>query len=261
MLQAFVITLREGLEAFLIVAISLAGYVAYKLLGERTGAVIAGILGGLISSTATTVSYARRSKETPNVNNLAAFVIFVASTILLLRVVVIIAIAAPSAFGTVGPPLGTAFGALAVVSLILWFIERHNHEKMPEQTNPTELKPALLFGALFGIILLAAAAAKEHFGQQGLYTVAILSGLTDMDAITLSTAQMIHAGRLDADTGWRLILVASMSNLVFKGGVVAVMGTRRLFARPSALVFSASGRSGPIPRATMRSVGNPRETR
>ena len=105
---------------------------------------------------------------------------------------------------------------------------------MPEQGNPTELKPALLFAALFAAILVGVAAAKEYFGSSGLYAVAILSGLADMDAITLSITQLVHGGTLAADTGWRLILVAAMSNLVFKTAIVALLGSRGLLARVAA---------------------------
>ena len=102
---------------------------------------------------------------------------------------------------------------------------------MPEQGNPSELKPAVVFALLFGVILLATAAAKDYFGSEGLYAVAILSGLADMDAITLSVTQMVQAQSLPTDSGWKLILVASLSNLVFKTLVVAALGDRKVFMR------------------------------
>ena len=226
---------RLWLFVVFIVAISLSGYVAYKFFGHKAGAMISGVLGGLISSTATTVSYARRTQTASNSENLAAFVIVVASTILYGRVLVILAALAPSSASVAGPPLGVMLGALAVLCIVLWLRERHEPAQMPAHTNPTELKPAMVVGLLFGIVLLATAAGKAHFGEGGLYVVALLSGLTDVDAITLSSAQMIEDGQLDANTGWRLVLLASMSNLVFKGATVAVLGTRRLLARIAVL--------------------------
>jgi uncharacterized membrane protein (DUF4010 family) len=226
---------RIWLFVVFIVAISLAGYVAYKFFGHKAGAMISGVLGGLISSTATTVSYARRTQAMANSENLAAFVILVASTILYGRVLVVLAAIVPSSLCVLAPPLGAMLGALAALCVVLWFKERHDPVQMPAQTNPTELKPAILFGLLFAVVLLATAAGKAHFGQGGLYVVAVLSGLTDVDAITLSTAQMLNNQRLDADTGWRLILLASLSNLVFKGATVAALGTRRLLARIAVL--------------------------
>jgi len=68
----------------------------------------------------------------------------------------------------------------------------------------------------------------EHFGNTGLFTVAAISGLTDMDAITLSTSNLVKSGNLDASTGWRVILVGGAANLVFKGILAAILGTGQL---------------------------------
>lgn len=222
---------RLWLMVVLIVAISLGGYIVYKFFGEKAGTMAGGILGGLISSTATTVSYARRSREMPDSFGMAALVILIASAIVFARVLVILAAVSPGALAVVAPPLAAMLAAMIVLSIVMWFVERHEPAPMPAQANPTELKSALFFGVVFAIVLLATAAGKQLFGQEGLYVVAVLSGLTDMDAITLSTGQMIADNRLDAHVGWRLVLVAALSNLVFKAGVVAVLGDRRLLAR------------------------------
>jgi uncharacterized membrane protein (DUF4010 family) len=92
----------------------------------------------------------------------------------------------------------------------------------------------VLFGAVYALVLFALAVVKDQIGNRGLYAVAALSGLTDMDAITLSTAQMVSQAGLaedagiDSATGWRLIVVAAIANLFFKAGIVAVLGSRRL---------------------------------
>jgi uncharacterized membrane protein (DUF4010 family) len=101
---------------------------------------------------------------------------------------------------------------------------------MPPQQNPTELKSALIFGLLYAVALLAVAAGKNYLGSGGLYVIAALSGLTDMDAITLSTARLVNTGSVDADNGWRLITIALMANVLFKGGLASVLGHRRLVA-------------------------------
>ena len=94
----------------------------------------------------------------------------------------------------------------------------------------------MLFGLLYAVILFAVAAGRQWLGDRGLYLIAAVSGLTDVDAITLSTAQLIKRGELEVDTGWRMILLGSLSNLVFKGAAVAVLGHRRLLRRVS-IVF------------------------
>jgi uncharacterized membrane protein (DUF4010 family) len=99
---------------------------------------------------------------------------------------------------------------------------------MAEQGNPADLKLALTFAAIYAAISFLVAAAQAEFGVKALYPVAVFAGLTDLDAITLSTSQLVAGERLAADTAWRLVLVASLSNLVFKGILVGVLGGHRL---------------------------------
>lgn len=219
------------LMVVLIVGISLSGYIAYKFLGTRAGTLLAGILGGLISSTATTVSYARRTAENASLASLAAFVIMIASCVSLARILIEVAAVAPLKFAALAPPLGIMLGAAILIATAMYFVRRSRDTKMPEQKNPAELKTAFVFGAIYALVLLAVAAAKEHFGSAGLYTVSAISGLTDMDAITLSSARLVESGRTDPSTGWRAILVAALSNFVFKFGTVALLGNRSLTLR------------------------------
>jgi uncharacterized membrane protein (DUF4010 family) len=219
----------------LIVGISLGGYISYKFFGERAGLVLGGILGGLISSTATTVSYAKRTKERAANVNLATLVIMIASAVVFARLLLEVLTVAPAFFVSASGPLAVLLLLLAALSLLLWWRSRHEEHAMPEQENPSELKAALFFGLLYAVVLFAAAAAKERFGSQGLYLVAALSGLTDVDAITLSTAQLVNAGRLEASSGWRVILLAALSNLLFKAGAVALLGKRQLLLKIAAL--------------------------
>ena len=222
----------------LIVGLSLGGYVAYKLFGAGAGTVLAGILGGLISSTATTASYARRSRESPDLARLAALVVMIASTVVYGRVLVEIAAVAGGRLLDLAPPLAAMLGVCALVSGAAWLLGRGGEGDLPKQENPAELKAALIFGALYAVVLLAVAFARDRFGTAGLYTVAAISGLTDVDAITLSTSRLVQGGRLEPGTGWRAILLASMSNLGFKAGIVAALGSKALLGR-IALLFGA----------------------
>lgn len=219
----------------LIVGLSLAGYVAFKLFGAGAGAALGGVLGGLVSSTATTVSYARRSKEEPEVARLAALVVMIASAVVFARVLVEIAAVARGSFPALAPPIAVMLGVAAALSVAMWFFGRDGDTEMPVPDNPAELKPAILFGLLYAAVLLAVAFARDRFGTAGLYTVAAISGLTDVDAITLSTSKLVHGGGLEPGTGWRAILIAALSNLVFKAGIVAVLGSRGLLWRVAVL--------------------------
>jgi uncharacterized membrane protein (DUF4010 family) len=236
-----------GLEVFnpfetwlmvaLIVGMNVGGYITYKLLGRDAGIMLGGVLGGAISSTATTVSYSRQAKTRQMGPTTAAIVILIASTVVFVRVLIEISVVHPSFLRHTAVPICIMMGLTAIPSLILWYHERHRPAQMPEQENPTQLKSALMFGAMYAIVLFALAIMQKYYGQGGLYLVAALSGATDMDAITLSTARLARSGdQLVLADGWRMILIAIMSNLVFKAGIVAVMAGRKLFLR-IALLF------------------------
>jgi len=227
----------------LIVGISVGSYIAYKFLGEKAGTLLGGVLGGLISSTATAVSYARRSRGKPDSATMATLVITIASTIALVRVGAELAVVAPNMLPKVVPPFAVLLGVMAAACAVLFLAGRGKTPKLEVSGDPAELKAAIVFGLLYAGILLAVAAAKAHFGDRGLYAVAGLSGLTDMDAITLSTAQLVKAGRVELDTGWRMIFLAGLSNLAFKGAAVAVLGHRALLKRVAA-VFAVSLAAG-----------------
>jgi uncharacterized membrane protein (DUF4010 family) len=223
----------------LIVGISLVGYIVYKFFGEKVSTALGGILGGAISSTATTVSYARQSAHFPERNRMATVVIMTASSIVPVRVLIEVAVVAPGFVRLASPPILIMFAAFATISAGFYLWGRREKTELPPQANPSELKSALMFGLLYAIMILAIAAAKEHFGERGLYVVAALSGMTDMDAITLSTSRLVESGRVDPAAGWRLLIIALMSNLVFKAGAVALLGHRKLTAHVASLYSAA----------------------
>jgi len=230
---------RIWLIVVLIVGVSVGAFFAFKFFGAKAGTLLGGVLGGIISSTATTVGYARRSRGRPEMANLAAVVVMIAATIVFLRLGFEIFLVAPDALAVLAGPLATMAGWMVLITGAMLLAGRGRHTEAPVEGRAAELKVAIVFGVLYAAILFAVAAAREHFGQAGMYSVAAVSGLTDMDAITLSTAQLVEAGRVHADTGWRMILTAAMSNLVFKAGAVALLGSRAMLKRV-ALVFALS---------------------
>lgn len=219
----------------LIVGISLGGYIVYKFFGQKAGSLLAGLLGGLISSTATTVSYAKLSRTGDGAARLPTVVILLASTVVYGRLLLEIAVVAPAFLRIAAGPMVILLTLMGVVALYFWFRWREGPAEMAAQENPSELKPAILFGALYAMALLAVAAAKHFFGDRALYVVAALSGLTDVDAITLSSSQLVAAGRLDGGQGWRIIVTATLANLVFKASMIAALGQRRLLLRVAAV--------------------------
>ncbi len=160
--------------------------------------------------------------------------ILIAWTVLYVRVIIEIKIAAPN-FNEAIMPMGVLFLVSVLSTAWLWKRSGHNAKGMPEQNNPTEIKTALVFGALYSIILLATAYSKEKFGNSGLMIVAVISGLTDVDAMTLSTARLVDTGKLLPKDGWSVIVAAVLSNLAFKGVLAGVLGGKQLF---KAILFS-----------------------
>jgi uncharacterized membrane protein (DUF4010 family) len=223
------------LMVVLIVGISLASYIAWRLFGARMGTLLGGALGGLISSTAATVGYARRTRQTPGDANGAAVMILIASTVVFVRVLFEVSVVARAWLVPRGAPVFAMLVIMAAIAAVTWLRTRSALTVQDEAEPPSDLRAAILFGLLYGAVLVAVAFAREHAGTGGLYAVAALSGLTDVDAITLSTAQLVRAGRLEVETGWRLILVGAMANLVFKGAAVAALGHARLTRRVASL--------------------------
>lgn len=224
---------REAwLMVVLIVGINLGGYALYKYFGNETGLILAGILGGLISSTATTLSYARRTASAEAAALPAALVITVASATVYLRLLTEVAVVAPGFLLSAAVPLGLMCGtALAAAGLARLRNDQHPGP-LPELANPSELKSAVTMGLLFALVLFALAAGKHYLGVESLWGVAAVSGLSDTDAITLSTARLVrgadHTAALDPSTGWRLIVVGVVSNLFLKMVLVTFTGSANL---------------------------------
>jgi len=230
-----VVNLRETwLMVVLIVGLGLGGYIAYKFLGANAGVLLGGLLGGAISSTATTATYSRKTKTDQGMEGLAATVIIIANTVVWIRVLIEIGLVAPSFLPHAAGPIGLMLGITILISGAFWWRQRSERTDMPKQGNPTELKPALVFAAMYAVVLLAVAWAQNALGSQGLYLVAVVAGLTDVDAITLSTSRLVRGGVVATHEGWVVILLASLSNMTFKLGAVAILGNRALLGRIAA---------------------------
>lgn len=222
------------LLVILISSLSLIGYVATRLLGDGRGLALTGLTGGLVSSTAVTLSFARRGREQKGSGmlDLLACGLVIAWGVMFGRVVVEVLVVNPGMVGRIIVPfaaMGAAAGALA------WYFwrgntqPRGNAEEVPLK-NPFSLSEAAKFALFFALILLVVKLVEGRFPDQGLYVVAALAGLTDVDAITLSLAQYAgHGG--DETVAVRAIFLASFSNTLVKCGMAAFLGGRLLGKR------------------------------
>jgi uncharacterized membrane protein (DUF4010 family) len=209
--------------------ISFLGYFLIKIAGTRQGIVITGFLGGLASSTAVTLSFSERSKEQLNLAKPFALAIIVSWTMMFSRVLVEVAALNQPLLEILWIPM-VAAGAIALLySIYLYFAQRSTEEGDVPLSNPFELGPAVKFGLLYAGILLVSRAAQINFGDTGIFASSIISGLADVDAITLSMAQLSSgSGSLSISTASQAIVLATMSNTVVKGGLVLFMGSKAL---------------------------------
>jgi len=216
----------------LISGISLAGYAALRVLGQRAGTPVLGMLGGLVSSTATTLVFSRHAREQPSVLPLAVLVIMLANLVVLIRLGAIAAMLQASILPALLPMLGGGLLAGVAFVLIAWRSwGRHNGLPAMELSNPTEIRVALTFGVVYALVLVCSAGLADVAGDKGVYAVALISGLTDVDAITLSGLRMFGQEKLGAAAVVTAIFLAEISNLLFKVGVVASVGGWALMRR------------------------------
>jgi uncharacterized membrane protein (DUF4010 family) len=220
---------QAWLMVVLISGISLAGYAALHIVGTRYGAPLLGFFGGLVSSTATTLLYARNSRNNPAMAPIAGSVIVIASMVVLLRLLVLSSVVAYGAVPGLMPVLASGFLFGLAVALYSWRTRiKATKLNIPETPNPAELRTALSFGLLYVVVLLGAAWMQDFAGSRGLYAVAVVSGLTDVDAITLSSLRLFNLGQLSEHQAITSIALAFISNLAFKLGMVIFIGGKNL---------------------------------
>lgn len=230
------------LMVVLISGVSLCGYVAVRLLGEKVGGPLLGLLGGMVSSTATSMSFARQVRDDPKALHLSATVIQLANLVIFVRLAILAALLAPAALGTLLPVLGAALaGGLLATGLGHW---RHGSAGGQDEDgftphNPVEMRTALVFGGLYAVVTLAAAALMHQFGSGGLYGVALVSGVTDVDPISLSAFNQFAGGHLNANQVAATLALALLTNSLFKFGMVASLGGRALMWRTLPMFASA----------------------
>jgi len=212
------------LMVVLIAGISLAAYFAMRLTGPNKGVLITSVLGGLASSTALTLSLARMNARVP-MPHLLSCGILLASAIMYPRILLEVAVINPALLPTLLPPMLAMTLGCVLGAFLLWRKSESsaaiNTGKLA--TQPFQLIPALKFGVLLVGILLIAHGIQEHMGEQGLWLVSIVAGLTDVDAITLTLARMAQDS-IGTDTAVTGITLAAITNTLVKGGLALFAG-------------------------------------
>jgi uncharacterized membrane protein (DUF4010 family) len=228
------------LLVILIAGLSLIGYLATRALGPEKGAAVTGLAGGLVSSTAVTLTFARQSHdEADSSDDALATGLLLAWGIMFLRVIIEVAVV----HAPLVAPLLLPMGAMGLVTLALaaWFAARSRTQTTPagevRLRNPFSLSSAAKFALLFAIVLLAVKLVQLYSPGRGYYVVAALAGLADVDPVALSMAALVRDGGADTHTGVAAIVVASLTNTTVKCGMIVVLASPGL--RRRALVATA----------------------
>jgi uncharacterized membrane protein (DUF4010 family) len=216
---------KTWLMVVLIAGLNFVGYILVKVVGREHGLGITGLLGGLVSSTAVTLSFSQRSRVEPGLAPVLALAILLAWTVMFFRVVVEVGVVNLS----LAKDLALGMVIMGVVSLVicllLWRRGRSTEKAEVESGhNPFELGDAIKFGALFAVVIFVAKVAQVYFGNTGLYLAGALAGLTDVDAIALSMAHLAQQDPASSGPAARTIVIAVISNTMVKCGMAIWLG-------------------------------------
>lgn len=205
--------------------ISFVGYVLMKWFGER-GVSMAGIFGGLASSTATTLSFAERSQKALKSSRAFALAVILANGVMFVRTFIEVAVVNPSLSAGLLLPFALLLLVTLLFSYVLW---RKVHQLQGRETielsSPLSILSAIKVAVLFAAILAVVKVAHAYFSSSGVYVVSLLSGMADTDAATISLAQLAKTS-LSAATAEKGIILAVLMNLVMKGAMVYWFGAK-----------------------------------
>jgi uncharacterized membrane protein (DUF4010 family) len=234
------------LMVVLISGLGFVGYIAMRSLGASAGILVTALLGGLASSTATTLAFSRRSKDDPALSEHYAMAVVAACSVMLARVAVVVgflnldlALTLIRPFALMALP-GVVFGAW------LWFRRQPGASVVaaPQIGNPLNLMTAIKFGLLYGVIVfLVKVITTQNLLHSSLLPLSFISGLTDMDAISLSMAGSHNSGVVPLRLATQAVIVAAAANSIVKAGIAAWLGSPVL-RREIALVLGLTALAG-----------------
>lgn len=238
---------KIGLFIVIVAALGFAGYVAVRVLGPGKGLGVTGLLGGLVSSTAITVSFSSRAKQEPKAAWPCMLGILLASSVLGLRVLGLVAVTNRSLLAHVALPVGAlAATGFAAGGLVYWLRRKDRAAaEAVDVANPFDLGSALKFGLIFALVLLGSKAAVQEWGKSGGFVAAVVAGGVDVDAVVISLARM-PAEQLPPREAALGIFLACASNTLVKAGIALALGGW-LFGRwvlASFLAMVAAGAGG-----------------
>ncbi len=208
-------------------ALSFLGYVARRMVGASRGYPLAGVFGGMVSSTTVTLSFARLSRDHREIATPLAQGVIAANTVLFLRVIVAAGVLSPQLSMALIPYLAAPFliGLAATVSGLRGAAQP-SHD-VAAVRNPLQIGNALQMAAFFQIVLFIVHVVQNEVGAEGVLATAAVLGLNDADALTLSMARGVRGGGMELELAAKAVAVGLLSNTIVKGTIAMVVGERR----------------------------------
>jgi uncharacterized membrane protein (DUF4010 family) len=214
----------------LISGLGFVGYLLIRILGTRSGVILTGLVGGLASSTATTLAFSRESKVYPELSAGFALAIVMACTIMLARVIVILGFIFPAFISELWLPFLILSLPGLVYALAVGLFSRRSTEatNLPDLKNPLGLGIAIQFALIYGLISILVKTFLSTDLTHGLLPLSFVSGLTDMDAIALSITNNLKDGDITAQLAAKALIVAAIANTVLKAALAMGLGSNKL---------------------------------
>jgi uncharacterized membrane protein (DUF4010 family) len=211
-----------GMMVLVLSGVSLVGYLLVKFLGGRAGWALAGALGGLVSSTATTLSFSARARGAREQVPALAVGVILATTVLYLRGAVVVGLMDERLAMYLAPRLAVLFVVSLAFALVQFRRGTSRSAQDMELGNPVELGRAVALGLMFAVVILLARVAQAKLGTAGLWAVGLVGGLVDVDSIAVATARLRQQDLATLEVAGSAYLLATLSNLAFKSGAVAL---------------------------------------
>jgi len=216
----------------LVSSVSYVGYFLMRFLGESRGLILTGLLGGLVSTTATTSAFAGGARESPEHWREYAWAALLSNTVQFPRIAVVLYIMNPRLAAAALIPLLAMSASGFLLSLALTRLpqtkrSRGSNAVRPLLRNPFALWPAIQFGLIFTFILFLSRFGSVRFGDHGAFISSFLGGLIDVDAVSISLADLLNSGQLSLKASVMALLLGVLANAVFKTVVAFTRGTRQ----------------------------------
>nr|WP_197535328.1 MgtC/SapB family protein [Haloquadratum walsbyi] len=212
-----------------VTGLGFGAYVLAQFLKPEQSIAVTGVIGGFVSSTATTVSMAEKTVENETLYHVCAFAVVTASIVMFPRALIEVAVVNPTLLPSVAIPLGVmSVVGIVAAGVLYWLTTSDETIESEELKNPFRLQPALLFGVVFAVVLLVSEHAHELLGTSGVYAMAFFSGLADVDAMTITLSRLAAEGTISTQVATTGIVIAAIANTLVKAALAWLLGTQRL---------------------------------